>query len=48
MNDLTKVNEPLELIAPLPLQWEIVPVLANSPIECSTGTIVTCNTGKAG
>ena len=46
MNNLPKVIEPLELIAPLPLQWEIAPVLENSPIECSTGTIVNCNTGK--
>jgi hypothetical protein len=46
MNKLPKVSEPLELIAPVPLQWEIVPDFNAAPPKCNIGII--CNEGTAG
>ncbi len=47
MNNLPKANEPLELIAPLPLKWEINPDLENA-WECSpTGEVANCKSGRS-
>ena len=46
MNNLPKTIEPLELIAPLPIEWEITPVLENV-WECApTGEVATCKRGR--
>jgi hypothetical protein len=36
MNDLPQVSEPLELIAPLPLKWDISPDFGTW--DCKEGT----------
>ncbi|MCX6581487.1 MAG: hypothetical protein NT166_15040 [Candidatus Aminicenantes bacterium] len=42
MNNLPQMSEPLELIAPLPIQWDISPDFASwdckSGTDCSDGT----------
>ncbi|MDQ1353523.1 MAG: hypothetical protein QG657_3829 [Acidobacteriota bacterium] len=46
MNNLPQMSEPMELIAPLPLKWEIDPVL-ESVWECApTGEVATCKNGR--
>lgn len=36
MNNLPKAIEPLELIVPLPLEWEISPLVLNES-KCTAG-----------
>lgn len=45
-NNLPKGSDPLELIAPLPIEWEISSGLDNVPVECSPTGTITCSMGK--
>jgi hypothetical protein len=44
-NNLQKGSEPLELIAPVPIEWEIFLVLENEWVCSPTGEVATCKTG---
>lgn len=42
-NNLPKLSEPLELIAPVPIEWEISPDFNGKPF-CNAGTV--CEVGS--
>lgn len=43
-NDLKNSNEPIELIKPIPIQWEIFPEMTLAA-KCTVGRITRCDSG---
>jgi hypothetical protein len=44
-NDSQNFNEPIELIEPLSIQWEISPEMTTLDARCTPGEIVRCGGG---